>query len=25
LAELNLDPANILDFFKNHLDVSQPD
>lgn len=24
LVELSLDPANILDFFKNHLDVSQP-
>jgi len=24
LAELGLDPANILDFFMNHLDVSQP-
>ena len=24
LAELSLDPANILDFFIDHLDVSQP-
>jgi hypothetical protein len=25
LAELSLDPANIIDFVKGHLDVSQPD